>query len=127
KDGHYYEGLLDQPNAKQEYEVVGFFAYDHAERPRLENEPKKNSALQAWFYVPRDDREIGNRPVVVRAKQIASRTNYLLQSMPEGIRLEKTGWSYFSWQTDPFIRKYHINPNNLGVVARLEDPADVHL
>jgi hypothetical protein len=64
---------------------------------------------------------------VVRAKQIASRTNYLLQSKPEGIRVESTGWSHFSWRTDPFIVTYHINPNNLSVVARLDDPADIHL
>jgi hypothetical protein len=64
---------------------------------------------------------------VVRAKQIASRTNYLLQSMPEGIQVESTGWSHFSWRTDPSIVKYHINPNYLGVVARLDDPADIQL
>ena len=134
--GNYYEGLLDQPNAKQEYEVLGFFAYGASdnsrdERPRLSPDPGSGSELQAWFYVPRrgseSDPEIRQWKPVVRAKQIASRTNYLLQSMPEGIQVEGTGWSHFSWRTDPFIGKYHINPNNLGVVARLDDPADMHL
>jgi hypothetical protein len=59
--GPYYEGLLDQPNAKQEYEVLGFFAYStpdnsHDERPKLNPDPKEPE-LQAWFYVPRRDSE----------------------------------------------------------------------
>jgi hypothetical protein len=58
--------------------------------------------------------------VTIRAKQIASRTNYLLESMPEGIPAQGNTWTPFAWKTEPFIWRYHINPNNIAVLARLK-------
>jgi hypothetical protein len=113
----YYEGLLDQPNAKQAYEVLGFFAYGGAERPRLAAHPAETSKLKVWFYVPKEGE--GNATpdsITIRAKQIASRTNYLVQSMPVSAR--KDDWTPFSWKTSPFISRYQINPNNLAVLAQ---------
>lgn len=57
--------------------------------------------------------------MTLRAKQIASRTNYLLKSKPIDVSLRKDIWTPFSWKTGPFISRYQIDPNNLAVLARL--------
>ncbi len=117
KEGRYYEGLLDQPNGRWAYEVLGFFAYAGSERPRLDVHPAPKSELNAWFYLAKQDQ--GNLPpssITIRAKQIANHSNYLLKTLP--ILAHNGEWTHFSWNTDPFITRYQINPNNLAVLAQ---------
>jgi hypothetical protein len=120
KEGPYWEGLLDEPNAKSAYEVLGFFAY--AGPKRIPDAPPGDSSeLKAWFYVPKQDQGKSTPDyVTIRAKQIASRTNYLLKSKPIDVSSRRNIWIPFSWKTGPFILRYQINPKNLAVLARLE-------
>jgi hypothetical protein len=61
KEGPYWEGLLDEPNAKSAYAILGLFAYAGS-KPTLDAPPKENSSLKAWFYVPKQDQ--GTQPPI---------------------------------------------------------------
>src|SRR5215831_18936947 len=74
--GNRYEGVLDQPNAKREYEVLALFAFrGFPDRVTL----APNSELHVAYFVPANMRA---EPVYIRARQLSSRTNYLLQVKP---------------------------------------------
>ncbi len=120
RDKRYYEGVLDQPNAKQAYEVIGFFASAGSNRDPLDAHPPKNSQLHAWFYLPSEDLHSKPKSVTIRVKQIASRTNYLMQSRDDAISPKPGEWDHFDWSTDTIIYTHKIDASSLGVIARLD-------
>ena len=117
KPPRFYEGLLDQPNGKPEYELIGFFAFDGKREALSKDGPE----LHALYFVPNAVQRI-----FVQAKQISSRTNYLLLSKPDSVDKAPNRWNDLHWKTKPVIAPNHINPDRLGVVVRLDSEDAQH-
>jgi hypothetical protein len=99
-----YEGLLDEPNAKLEYDVLGFFGF----REKFVNYGEQ---LHAEYFA------VTTQPVFIQAREISSETNYLMEAKSEP--KQAGGWQDFAWPVDSVIRKSEIKPEYLGVVARV--------
>lgn len=121
--GNRYEGLLDEPNAKREYDVLGFFAYDGlAPNGSGENLPPSWKAmLHLRYYVPEEVAKgvPHDELVFIRVKQMSGWPNYLMVAK-KGSAFKQPGWNEFSWPVDAVIQEKEINPAHLGVVVRLK-------
>jgi hypothetical protein len=115
RDMHRYEGLLDQPNAKREYDVLGFFA-QFAEMPALTN---RTQLHVKYFLPPQSAGSSENEQVFIQAKQFAGRTNYLMKAGPEATQNVAGQWNEFYWRTRDVIDGAGIPPGQLGIMVRL--------
>ena len=110
-----YEGLLDQPNAKREYDVMSFLAI-----PDQSLILKKDSqlSLHVSYFVPQEAAKgDGKTPVYIQVKQLKGRVNYLMKSYDPGHSPGQ--WNEFSWPEKAVISESPVDAQNLGVVVRL--------
>ena len=107
-----YEGLLSEPNAMREYEMLGFFALASGQTTRRLS-TTLSTFLHVAYYVPEVE------PAFLQAKQAGAGKNYLMvpkeQEEPVGV-----GWKYFQWPTDAVIDINEIEVNELGAFVRLK-------
>ncbi len=110
-----YEGLLDQPNARREYDVMSFIAVpDQA----LTLAKDSQLALHVSYFVP--ERAVGSdgkNPVYIRVKQLKGRVNYLMKSYDPDHNPGQ--WNQFSWPEKTVISESPVDAKNLGVIVRL--------
>jgi hypothetical protein len=105
-----YEGLLDQPNAKRAYDILGFFGFDRNREPiPLEG---RDVNLHVSYCLPEPD------AVFIEARQMRGRTQYLMKSKDaEHIK----GWNDFRpWPVSEVLSRHAIHPDDLGVIVRLK-------
>ncbi len=104
-----YEGLLDQPNAKRAYDILGFSGFGQ----NLEKIPPDKSAVNLHVGYCLSEPV----PVFIEARQVRGRTQYLMKSK-DAPHLK--GWNIFQpWPVNTVLFAYGIDPNALGIVARL--------
>jgi hypothetical protein len=105
-----YEGLVDHPQARRAYELLGFFA-DWRELPLSEN-----TKLRIRFFRPAKD------PVKIVAREIRVEKQYLMLPKEESIALSDNGWSEFeNWEATDLVKSFKIPSRNIGVVIHLND------
>lgn len=111
--GSRYEGVVDRPNARREYEVLGLFAYRD-----LPEEPYPSSdRLKLMYYVPQQD---GVAAITVR--ELQRETQYLMEAKPDKVPSDAGKWDlYDDWPVRDVIVPQHVLLPNLGVLVRLKD------
>ena len=62
----------------------------------------------------------------VTARQLETRTNYLMQTEPGAIQAAFHRWSNFNWSVDNVIRKFGIDARDLGIVAHVAKEGNAH-
>ncbi len=105
-----YEGLLDEPNAKFEVDVLGFFGF------RGGLDAGTADKLHILYFSGTAE------PGFIQVREISSETNYVMQSKDDpggGAR-----WREFAWPVKPVIQKNEIDPRDLGVIVRLGSDQD---
>jgi len=102
-----YEGLIDTPNAKRAYSVVGFFAF----REKLVAHPQ--GELHVKYFLPEEE------PVFIQSRQMLRRTNYLMLSKKDSVPKNPRQWNDFHWPAKDVIGNKKIDASSLGVVVRL--------
>ncbi|HVW77564.1 MAG TPA: hypothetical protein VHB45_08115 [Alloacidobacterium sp.] len=105
-----FEGLLDRPNARSEYEVLSLLGSSSATPPRLSLD--KGDFLHIRYCGPGPDADVG--PVFIEVRQLTGHVNYLMKASPRWT----AGWNDFLWPAKDVIWADNIDPNNLGVVIR---------
>ncbi len=114
-----YEGLLDQSNAKREYDVLGFFAR-MAYSEKLPENPHSDLCVS---YFPPPSAPDSDANIYIEARELSGHTHYLMRAGPEKptdpCGTSSSRWSSFRWPADAVIASAHINPNYLGVVVRV--------
>jgi hypothetical protein len=111
-----YEGLVDQPNARREYDVLGFLAYTSDGPAKL---PKDEPVILSVQYCrPKTIPVVvpGPNTAFIEVQQLNSRVHYLMKASQTPASKSDFGWKSFSWPTKDVINRYDIDPNNLGVV-----------
>jgi hypothetical protein len=105
--GNRYEGVIDRPQAKLDYELLGFFAY------REPYDLKDDVDLRVRFFLPGRDR------IFLTGREIRIDKQYLMRPKPEKLNLKPGHWSEFSgWPTRDVIRPLGLPWTNLGVIVR---------
>lgn len=106
-----FEGLVDQPNARSEYDVLSLLGSTSTTPSKLSVD--KQEYLHVRYCRPKPDADAG--PVFIEVRQLTGHVNYLMKAAP---KKWNDGWNDFSWPVKDVIWADNINPNNLGVVIR---------
>lgn len=112
-----YEGLVDRPNAKADYEIRGFFAY------RDTDNAIKDGDLRLMYYVP-----AGASIASFQVAEIISETQYQMTPLDGALAHAPGAWNSFTnWPVGDVIVPKHVDPNNLGAVVHMRSSAQPDL
>ena len=105
--GNRLEGLADRPNARNDYELLGFFAYDEP------GDLSPAGRLSLTYYVPSGATVEG-----IKVAEIVRETQYeMTPQQPPGISGQ---WNTFSdWPEGEVLAPANVDLSNLGVVVSL--------
>jgi hypothetical protein len=110
-----YEGLLPEPNARQEYDVLAFQALLGTAAPLQFT--KDRHALMVEYCRPPSQGE----PAHIEVRQQNGYVNYLMKASPEP---KGSGWQRFVWPSKVVVDENHIAPRDLGVVIHLGEDSE---
>jgi hypothetical protein len=116
------EGLLEEQNARLEYEVRGFEGFSDPNPIETPRDP--GPALRIGYCrsttIDRDDSKNGTAFIEVRPKKSDLDGNYMMKAQqdPSGGSAHP-GWNTFSWPTKDVIQKNDIDSNDLSVVIHI--------
>ncbi len=111
--GNRYEGIMDVPNGKRDYEILALFG----DRTMDTNSP--DNQLHLMFYVP-PHTEVAS----ISGKELHADTQYLVLFKED--RLQPLGQQWFAvseWPLELGIKRYHVELKNLGILVRLKNDA----
>ena len=104
-----YEGLVDRPNAKADYEIRGFFGY------RDTDNALKDGTLNVKYYVP-----AGAAIESFKVGELVSETQYEMTPLDSKIARAPGTWNSFSnWPVGDVLVPNHVDLDNLGVVIHM--------
>jgi hypothetical protein len=112
KDPDRIEGLLDQPNARREYDVLAFEVYPSALPARLPDPDSEELVVE--YCRPASQPDAG--PAFIEVRQMTVHVNYLMKTSRDP---RKSGLDDFTWPARDVIGPYRIDPRKLGVVIHL--------
>ena len=109
--GNRYEGIVEVPNGKRDYELLAFFAYKNV------NAPSPDGQLHLMFCVP-----AGTAVQSISAKEIHSDTQYMAAFKPgKLIRLGRQWEGVTEWPVMTVLSPNHVKLENIGVLVHLEN------
>jgi hypothetical protein len=116
------EGLLDEPNARLEYEVRGFEALSDVNNAEVRNQANPELRIEYCrsSVIDPDDSKNKTAYIEVRPRRSDLEENYLMKAYQKpSEETGSLGWNAFSWPTKDVIRKSDINTNDLSVVIHM--------
>src|ERR1700677_2029764 len=115
-----YEGLLDQPNARREYDVLSFLIDsgqvlpDQPDMLRVEVCRPRSSAFA----------QFNSDAHFLEVRQKSLHINYLMKPRQPLALSDNSSWYNFTWPTKDVIKPNNIKPRNLGVVVHLGEDSE---
>jgi hypothetical protein len=115
-----YEGLLDQPNARREFNVLAFFAFTARPPDKLPRHEPAELRIQYCRPPAAAGDSPGRETAFIEVRQLIGHVNYLMKAAQAPVK-ERPGdrWQSFAWPSKDVIHPYNIDPNELGVVIHL--------
>ncbi len=112
-----YEGLVDRPNAKADYEIRGFFGF------RNTDNALKDGSLRVMYYLP-----AGASIESFKVEELTSETQYEMTPLDSKIARAPGMWNSFSgWPVSDVLVPSHVDLDNLGVVVHMRSSAQPDL
>ncbi|WP_263355854.1 hypothetical protein [Acidicapsa ligni] len=116
-----YEGLLDQPNARREYDVLAFLAF--TTQPAAKPFSELPTDLHIQYCRPAESTNPKkNDAAFIEVRQLTGHVNYLMkaaQAPKADANKTSNQWITFAWPSKPVIQLNNIDPNKLGVVIHI--------
>ena len=112
------EGLLEEPNALREYDVLSFLAFHGDPTGNHFAAVPANLRIQ-YCQAPANPPAAHPMPAFIEVRQLAGHVNYLMKTSQPPAAGPAPAERSFVWPTRDVIQKNNINPNQLGVVIHL--------